>query len=59
MAFCGRSEEESNVDLDIVVEEGIFQSDNELSDDTFSDIGGGDVTVSASDDGDLSLLCAP
>ncbi|KAK2151099.1 hypothetical protein LSH36_375g01051 [Paralvinella palmiformis] len=55
MAFCGRSEEESNVDLDIVVEEGIFQSDNELSDDTFSDIGGGDVTGSASDDGDLCL----
>ena len=35
-----------------------MQSDNELSDDSFNDNGGGDVTDSASDDGDLPVPCA-
>ena len=50
--------EESDVDLDVVWE-GILQLDNELSDDSFSDNGGGNITDSASDDGDLPVPRAP
>ena len=48
-------EEESDVDLDIMVHGGISESDNELSEDNSSDSGRSDERESASDDDDLPV----